>query len=199
MEIEKMPGLVIAYHGCDALIAERIVSGKEKLKGSKNLYDWLGHGQYFWENSPQRAFDWATELCERNTSSGISNPDVIGAVIDLGCCLNLMDIACIELVKYAYQDLVSSGAYDKLPQNSNVGESNDLLLRYLDCAVIEYLHSISYPVFETKFDSVRGVFVEGNPIYPNAGFREKTHIQICVVDPKCILGYFKPLHFIERN
>ena len=42
------------------------------------------------------------------------------------------------------------------------------------------------------YDSVRGVFWEGHEIYPNAGFSEKNHIQICVCNPNCIKGYFLP-------
>ena len=35
-------------------------------------------------------------------------------------------------------------------------------------------------------------FWEGDELYPNAGFREKDHIQICVRNPNCIKGYFLP-------
>jgi hypothetical protein len=41
------------------------------------------------------------------------------------------------------------------------------------------------------FDTVKGIFQEGAPIYQEAGFREKTHIQICVRDPECIKGVFR--------
>ncbi|SEK41780.1 hypothetical protein SAMN05421740_101809 [Parapedobacter koreensis] len=48
-----------------------------------------------------------------------------------------------------------------------------------------------------EFDSVRGVFWEGNPLYPTAGFREKDHIQICIRNIDCIKGYFLPLSRIN--
>ena len=35
-------------------------------------------------------------------------------------------------------------------------------------------------------------FWEGHSLYPNAGFAEKNHIQICVCNPNCIKGYFLP-------
>ena len=44
-----------------------------------------------------------------------------------------------------------------------------------------------------SYDSVRGVFVEGSPVYENSGIMNKTHIQICVTNPNCIKGYFRPL------
>lgn len=42
------------------------------------------------------------------------------------------------------------------------------------------------------FDSVRGVFIEGDEPYPGSAFSSKTHIQICVSNPNCINGYFEP-------
>lgn len=42
------------------------------------------------------------------------------------------------------------------------------------------------------YDSVRGVFLEGGELYPDAGFREKNHIQICVRNNNCIKGFFIP-------
>lgn len=39
---------------------------------------------------------------------------------------------------------------------------------------------------------MKGVFWEGVELYPDAGFREKNHIQICVRNPNCIKGFFLP-------
>jgi hypothetical protein len=66
------------------------------------------------------------------------------------------------------------------------------LLRELDCAVIEALHTFEEDSLQQPFDSIRGVFTEGEELYPNAGFREKDHIQICVRNPNCIKGFFLP-------
>jgi hypothetical protein len=79
--------------------------------------------------------------------------------------------------------------------NKPIGENKDLLLRDLDCAVIETLHSLRYPNSDFKsFDSVRGVFWEGAEIYPNAGFKEKNHIQICIRNKNCITKAEQPDH-----
>jgi hypothetical protein len=40
-------------------------------------------------------------------------------------------------------------------------------------------------------DTIRGVFTEGQPVYPGAGFDEKTHVQIVVRNPFCIKGVFR--------
>src|SRR5579863_9508112 len=50
--------LVVGYHGTSATHAEVIV--REGLfQPSENDYDWLGHGIYFWEEAPCRAWRWA--------------------------------------------------------------------------------------------------------------------------------------------
>ena len=79
-----------------------------------------------------------------------------------------------------------------IPENKSIGGIGDLLLRELDCAVIESLNMFNEALHQRPFDSVRGVFYEGEELYPNAGFREKDHIQICIRNPNCIKGFFLP-------
>ena len=50
---------VLGYHGCDRRIGEGILRNDEHIAISKNRYDWLGEGAYFWENSPERGREWA--------------------------------------------------------------------------------------------------------------------------------------------
>ena len=95
---QRLPAFTLAYHGCDKKIAEEILSGKSQLKESKNSYDWLGHGMYFWENNPKRALEWANEI-KGKTSSNIQNPYAIGAIVDTGNCLDLLEKESIELLK----------------------------------------------------------------------------------------------------
>jgi hypothetical protein len=79
-----------------------------------------------------------------------------------------------------------------IPKNKSIGGIGDLLLRDLDCYVIETMHKMQKELLEPPFDTVRGVFPEGKELYPNAGFREKDHVQICVRNPNCIKGFFLP-------
>ena len=68
----------------------------------------------------------------------------------------------------------------------------DRLRRYLDCEVLNYLHAARRTNNDLPpFDTVRGVFVEGKEIYPGAGFRRKTHVQICVRNQAVIKGVFR--------
>lgn len=166
---------------------------EDTLLQSTNDYDWLGHGVYFWEGNAERALQFAYEMMKKKNSS-VKNPAVLGAVIDLGYCLDLTESSCLEELKMAYDVLEKSSRMlnKPMPQNSTLRSSSDLLLRRLDCAVIEMAHTINDSRAEAPYDSVKGVFWEGNELYPNAGFREKDHIQICVRNPNCIKGYFRP-------
>lgn len=189
-------GLILGFHGCDKSVAEDILNNKTDLNFSINDYDWLGHGIYFWENSPSRALEFARFLRDHpeRSKKPIKEPSVLGAVINLGYCLDLLDYQMLNTLKMSYdvfkQAMENQGK--KLPVNKNVGSSKDLLLRELDCAVIETFHEINLKKAGNSYDSVRGVFWEGDFLYPYAGFREKDHIQICVRNPNCIKGYFVP-------
>jgi hypothetical protein len=175
---------VLGYHGCDEAVAERLLGG-EPFKKSQNDYDWLGWGAYFWEANPKRGLDFAREAMAR-PGSKIKRPTVIGAAIDLGNCLDLMSAVGIDMVRTAYESLSETfnAAGKPLPANA------DRLRRQLDCAVIEHLHAIN-EVDSAPLETVRAAFPEGGKIYPNAGFDEKTHIQIAVRNPDCIKGVFR--------
>jgi hypothetical protein len=69
--------------------------------------------------------------------------------------------------------------------------SRDLLQRHLDCAVINYFHENREKAGVTPFDTARGVFMEGDPVYPAAGSCEKTQIQIAVRNSSLIKGVFR--------
>ncbi|MGD0140116.1 MAG: hypothetical protein ABSD28_14675 [Tepidisphaeraceae bacterium] len=186
---------VLGYHGCDRKLAERVFSGHAALRASHNDYDWLGDGIYFWEHNADRAFDFATEVATRRHRAGqnIKAPAVVGAIIDLGFCLNLLDARFIEMVRAAYEELVRSSAESGIDLPRNTG-GHDLLKRNLDCAVVRTLHQAREDAGKEPFETVRAAFVEGERLYENAGFSAKNHIQVCVRDPRCIKAYFRPLN-----
>jgi hypothetical protein len=95
--------LVIGYHGRDQRIARKVISLQEDLKPSQNAWDWLGHGIYFWEDRPSRAEQWTLVESKRHDTK-IKYPAVLGAVIDLGQCLNLTDAEALTHVKTAHDE-----------------------------------------------------------------------------------------------
>jgi hypothetical protein len=175
---------VLGYHGCDQSIVTDILTGKASLHASRNDYDWLGHGIYFWEDSYQRAFQWAQQ------SRRIKHPAVIGAVINLGHCLNLLDVEHLNTVRIAYQTLEKTAAQAETPLPANRGRT--FKDRKLDCAVIETLHQMRKEEALEPYQTVRGFFVEGEALYQGAGLRHQDHIQLCVRDTACIVGFFLP-------
>lgn len=189
----KISNLVIGFHGCDQSTFDAVIKNGERLKNSTNDYDWLGHGQYYWERNYKRAYDWAVGQ-SKNPHSKIRKPAVIGAVIDLGNCLSLDEANSLKLLKESYDIMEDDFKFfgRKMPTNKTRGEGKDLLLRNLDCMVIECLHDLNSVNNEHEYDSTKGVFIEGNPVYDNSGIYEKTHVQICIRNPNCIKGYFSP-------
>lgn len=194
------PNLVLGFHGCEKSEQQRLLSDPEYFRKSTQDYDWLGHGMYFWENNPQRAWDWANQ---KQKAGNLDEPAVIGAVIDLGYCLDLLDAKNIELVKESFFLFSEENAKlsKSIPQNVDHRKdpNKDKLLRYLDCAVIEYTHQFFKENKEKPFDSVRAVFIEGKPIYPDAGFYEKSHIQIAIINPNCIKGFFLTRELVKGS
>ena len=185
---EKLPNLVIGFHGCSQETYDKVIHQNQTLKASENTYDWLGHGIYFWEQNLQRAKDWARRRYGKEAA-------VVGAVIDLGNCLNLTDSKSTDYLKVGYRVLKArceANSID-LPANRDSQKTKDILLRDLDCAVILQVQDFySENEGTPAFDSVRGVFIEGGAPYPGSALCEKTHIQLCVCNPNCIKGYFAP-------
>jgi len=198
----RYAGIVFGFHGCDKSVAEQVINLKQPLKQSNNDYDWLGNGVYFWENSPTRALEYANHLKSHpyKSKNPINEPAVIGAVIQLGHCFDLLDYENLNLLKEGYGILEKSNikAQQPFPKNKKTGDIGELMLRELDCAVIETIHKARREINFQPFDSVRGVFWEGKELYPNAGFREKDHIQICIRNPNCIKGFFLPRELDDR-
>lgn len=190
---KKLPGIVLGFHGCDLEVGEAVLKGKTRhLKPSSNPYDWLGDGIYFWEDNPWRAYEFAAEAAKKNprvTRGTIRTPFVVGAVIDLAHCCNLLDSSVLRELRVAYDMLkiASDGASIPLPRN----RGSDMGARFLDKAVIDSLHTVRRQGNLAPYDTVRAAFVEGERLYEQAGFHAKNHIQIAVRNPSCIKGYFR--------
>lgn len=183
----KVPAYILGFHGCNKDTFNEVIYNRKMLKKSNKAYDWLGSGIYFWENSYSRAVDWAKEHYEKDGT-------VIGAIIDLGYCLDLTDYRSTSILKNGYailKDYCDNSGID-LPQNKFGHSKIDKLVRNLDCAVIQTIHDYNLENGLQSYDSVRGMFDEGNDMYPGAGFKEKTHTQVCVINPNCIKGFFIP-------
>lgn len=161
---------VKGYHGTLADIAARIVY-EQIMYASKNEYDWLGRGIYFWESDPQRALEWATERASGRACA------VVAVDIRLGTCLNLVYTPHRNLLAESWKDLKEEYTTASRALPVNRGKR-----RERDCAVLNHLCDN----LDRRIDSIRCVFSEGDPVYDGAGFRKQDHIQICVRSELCI-------------
>jgi hypothetical protein len=177
----SITGFILGYHGCDLEVAEQLISGAA-FEWSRNPYDWLGWGAYFWENDPERALQWAEKVKQR--TGKIKTPAVVGAVIDLGLCLDLTTQSSLDVIRTAYDGLMALIAATGADTPKNIDE----LRRPLDCAVLNYLYE-SMP--DPKFQTARGFFHEGGPLYGGALIQRMTHVQVAVRDLNCIRGVFR--------
>jgi hypothetical protein len=198
----QSPAFVLGYHGCDESVGEAILDGHKTIELSTNEHDWLGTGAYFWEGDSLRAQKWAEYVRDNPQSfkQKIITPFVLGAIIEPGECLDLHNSGCLSEVKDAYEILNEMWSNDPAivrPENERAhSRDSDFVKRKLDCYVINSVHRLG----KTVFDTVRGGFPEGGPLYPGGLIMERTHIQICVRDPgKSIRGYFRPKEYPRRT
>lgn len=138
MEQFRYERLVVGYHGCDRTVRDRVLfSGKELLE-SDNDYDWLGRGIYFWEYGRERAEEWAVS---RKALGKLNEPSVIGALMYLGNCFDLLDVRFTRYLGEAYKVLVKSveDSGKNLPKNSQSRPDDpDFLLRRGDCTMMNW-------------------------------------------------------------
>ena len=173
-----------------------ILNGDYDLIPSNNTWDWLGDGIYFWEQNPNRALEYAL-----NSAMGIQfnkvpikTPFVLGAILELGHCLNLVEHGALRLLSETYNEMEKVYKVAKLPMPVNKDTR-----RELDCAVIKYIHQTNKTEGKRNFDSVRCAFGEGLLAYPTSNFSSQLHMQVCLKTPDLIKGYFLPKPLNQFN
>src|SRR4051812_926418 len=114
---------IVAYHGTSVAIADELVAGRP-FRESTNTDDWLGSGAYFWEYAPKQAWWWARDFKKH------SDPAVVGAMIRLGNCFDLLDPATIRSLKKFHDDILELWRREgtEVPRNGNQHKN-------LDCAI----------------------------------------------------------------
>jgi hypothetical protein len=191
------PSFVLGFHGCEREVGERVLAGEQSLYDSTNDYDWLGGGVYFWENNPQRALSFATNAQKREK---IKQPFVLGAVIDLGRCLDFTTQSALLEIRESYVGLENASKQE----GGQPLKVNTPYLRRLDCQVIEALHVFREMAGMEPYDSVRSPFWEGQPLYAGTDFMHETHIQLAIRSIQSVKGWFrvldvkgKPVDFVQ--
>ena len=172
MTEERPGGTVIGYHGTSIPAANRILN--EGFQISENRYDWLGDGVYFFQEAPQRAWDWALEHNGHEAA-------VVGAEVSTAECINLMDTGWNSFMADVYNSYLSllNQLGDQVPEQSG---SNHRLDREVINYAVGVLEGLDHNVA-----CVRAAFAEGRPVYPNSAILHLAHVQIAVRRPqRCI-------------
>jgi hypothetical protein len=161
----------IGFHGTSAEAAQRILSAGFKI--SRNEYDWLGDGAYFFQDAPARALEWARQRFGDDAA-------VLGAEIDLADCIDLLDIPWERAIVRAYERYVA-----RLAKSGASAPRQTSGAHRLDRNVINYF--VTGATAEgMKVRSVRAVFPEGEPMFPGSALLTRAHVQIAVRDHRAV-------------
>ena len=167
MESQMPAPTMRGYHGTSSQVA--ILIEAEGFQRSRNAYDWLGDGVYFFQDAPLRAWEWASKRYGEDAA-------VVGADISIVNCMDLLDIA--------WNDVLSDGhdAYLKLLRD--LGRSGPTQFKGahpLDREIINYTAEV-LTERGVRISCVRAAFREGRQVYPGSAFFDRSHVQIAVRD-----------------
>lgn len=162
----------IGFHGTSAEAADRVLTSGFEI--SRNEYDWLGDGAYFFQDAPVRGMEWARERFGERAA-------VVGAEIDLDACVDLLDIPWEQAIVRTFQrylgHLTRSGI--TIPRQTRRAHR-------LDRGVLNYLVD-GMGLDGRIIRSVRAVFPEGEPMYAGSALPTRSHVQIAVRDRSAII------------
>ncbi len=112
---------------------------------------------------------------------------VIASMIRLGNCFDLLDEENVRFLKEQHLAYVAAQNRlgEPLPQNVRTH-------RYLDRAVFEFTYAVAESAGVSRtVDTCRAVYVPTDKkerVWEGSWISHGTHIQICVRNPRCILG-----------
>lgn len=174
MEFVLEPIIVTGYHGSTRKVAQQIVD--DDFVASLNDWDWLGHGVYFWQDAPERAYRWAER---RILDLGLQEPAaVVAARIHLNGFVDMLDQRGMTLL----QDLARS--YQRQHPSSSLANKSGA--NRLDCAVFNFATSM-LSWLGVGVAGYRAACVEGNALTPGSPIFDLSHVQLVVVNREAIL------------
>lgn len=162
----------IGYHGTSSAVAQVVL--RDGFTYSRNAYDWLGDGVYFFQDAPNRAREWAQQ---RYGADGV----LLRSVIRLDDCLDLLDIEDGALLGEAYVSFVQISERLGIPLPRQTAGAHRL-----DRAVVNYAVTFLAQRRGNVARVVRGVFGEGTPVFPGSAILNRAHVQIAVRDASLI-------------
>ena len=132
---------------------------------------------YISGNTPRIARYAGRRNCKDSAAVGSLFP---APQLRLGRCLNLLDTEDAQKLLLMYQKLVEAYGERRLPRNTDTGA------HYLDRKVIDLRCELAALEDGYVFQTVRGSYPEGDPLFPGSKILSLAHTQIAVRDPVCI-------------
>jgi hypothetical protein len=126
----------------------------------------------------------------------IEKPAVLGALIHLGECFDLLDTRFTKDLGSAFPAFKNAMAQleQELPTNRTPAnaDGSGFRMRYRDCALLNWYLELTEQAGK-KYDTVRGGFVEGAEAFEGSAIHSETHIQLAIRNASCLLGVFRPI------
>ncbi len=174
---------LVGYHGTDMESARQIL--QIGFTPSRNNYDWLGKGVYFWQDAPYRSWNWASERCKENGG----DPAVIRSLVKIRRdeFMDLLDYHqdqepnWSKYFRSTYQGLQEETS-SRLPPNKRASGYHALDRLVFDTLIEDILKPVNINIL-----AVRACFQEGEEIYPYSAIYNKSHIQVAVRDTSLII------------
>ncbi len=175
-DLAKHDRLVLGHHGTTTERADAIFDSGFKAK--RNEYDWLGHGVYFFENSPTRAMAWANE------QHPDSNVCVMAAEIALGRnCLDLADPDGVTVLESFFKHYVATFGKEHVAGLKETSGNRQFSCRVINwCCKRMAENGWDIHVIRSPFEEGDYVFSDPDGKLPTALLRKLTHIQLAVRD-----------------
>jgi hypothetical protein len=172
---------LVGHHGTNIEAARQILQTGFTL--SRNNYDWLGKGVYFWQDAPYRAWHWASEDCQKKGG----DPAVIRSLVKIRRdeFMDLLDYRqdpnWANELRRTHQDLQKKTSI-VLPSNKRATGYHALDRLVFDTLIEDILKPMDINIL-----AVRACFQEGEEIYSGLAIYNKSHIQIAVRDISSIV------------
>lgn len=99
MSSQEPENIILGYHGTSSDAADRILEGGFQI--SRNSYDWLGDGVYFFQDAPDRAWEWARQHHGDDAA-------VISAEIQITDCMDLLNPRWTRLLSDSYNSYLKN-------------------------------------------------------------------------------------------
>lgn len=150
---------------------------------SKRLASWLGFGAYFYWRAEGRAKKWAEDTAARKGDA----PALVVAHIELGNCINLLDIHHWQWLRALAEKLK-----DTLPEQESMKGIYEadipkkLGWNYADCQLVNNYVSRIEDRTNTPVDTIIAAFPEGKPLFQESWLFDTSHVAIAVRNPACI-------------